>query len=645
MTTIRPRILSIALLASIVSVGLLSTAQASDQGETAKQVAVLKSDAPYFQKVLACKRLATIGTKEAVPTLAGFLGDAKMSHYARFALEPIPDPSVDAVLRDAAEKLDGLLQIGCINSLGFRKDTGAIELLGSFLKKDNPQLVAAAAAALGQIGTPEATALLKTALASAPADQKAALADSCLACAEELNKAGNKAAAIDLYDTVRTAADLPSRSVIAATRGVILTRGAEGKDLVLAQLQSDQVGLYKVGLETARMIPGDAMTKALLEVLPKLSAEKQAHLLSVLGDRGGNEVLALLIDRAKNGTGNIQIAALTALRTLDDASSVPALFAAATGDSPTIGAAARQTLVALKGKAVDQAILQELGQAKGNARLVAIELAGARRIAAATPELLKATADQRPAFQLAAITALGETCSLDDLPVLAKFSFATGDVVKPAQTAFLTACKRMPKDACCEKLASIMKDASVDEQVFLLNLIGTVGGTKALELAGDAAMSDNDAIQDAATQVLGKWFSPDVAPVLLNIAKNSKSKKYRVRCLRGYIRIFRQLGLPKEQKLAMAGEAMKLAERDEEKNLTLDAMSRIQSPEALAKAVEYLSVPALKAQAATTATTIGEKIAPTAPAAVAEAMQKVLDAKPSQELINKATIILNQTKK
>jgi HEAT repeat protein len=643
MKSFRFQIVIIALIGAIFAVNLTTEVWAGDSAKTAKQIAVLESDAPYFQKVLACKRLANVGTKEAVPVLAKLLGQPKMSHYARFALQPIPEPSVDAALRDAAEKLDGLLQIGCINSIGYRKDAQAIPLLAKLIKSENDKLANAAAAALGQIGTPESAALLVPLLKTAK--NKAATADSCLACAEELAQKGNSAAAIDIYDTVRQSAGLPIYSVAAATRGAILTRGADGTKLIVEQLENKNDRLFQIGIETTRMTAGDATTDALIDVVAKLPAKRQALLLSALASRGGEKVLAVLLDKAHNSTGDIQLAALTSLRDLDDPSSVPVLFAAAISDDANISDVARQTLVALKGDKVDQAILNELKKAKGNALLIAIRLAGSRKIDAAAPVILKSTEDSRMPYKIAAITSFGETCPLDGLGALAKFCFASGQTVEPAQKALLVACKRMPKDACCEKLASLMTGATVEQNIFLLNLIGTVGGTKALELAGTAALDKNGAIQDAATRVLGKWFSPDVAPVLLKIAQESKSKKYRVRTLRGYIRIFRQLGLPNEQKLDMAGKAMKLAERKEERLLVLEAINRIQSPEALAYAISYLDNAELKAQAAATAVTIGEKIAPAHPKAVAPAMQKVIDAGPATELLNKATIILNQTKK
>ena len=54
---------------------------------------VLNSDAELFEKAKACQDLAVVGTARAVPALAAQLENEKLAHYARFALEPIPDPS------------------------------------------------------------------------------------------------------------------------------------------------------------------------------------------------------------------------------------------------------------------------------------------------------------------------------------------------------------------------------------------------------------------------------------------------------------------------------------------------------------------------------------------------------------------------
>ena len=64
-----------------------------------------------------------------MPALAALLGDEKLAHMARYALEPIPDPAVDAALRDALGKLKGRPLVGVIGSIGVRRDAKAVERL------------------------------------------------------------------------------------------------------------------------------------------------------------------------------------------------------------------------------------------------------------------------------------------------------------------------------------------------------------------------------------------------------------------------------------------------------------------------------------------------------------------------------------
>src|ERR1041384_3351999 len=86
--------------------GLLAADAVSPKEEARKHIETLRSaDATLFQKAKACQRLAIGGARAAVPALAALLSDEKLGHYARYGLEPIPDPTVDEALREALGKL------------------------------------------------------------------------------------------------------------------------------------------------------------------------------------------------------------------------------------------------------------------------------------------------------------------------------------------------------------------------------------------------------------------------------------------------------------------------------------------------------------------------------------------------------------
>jgi hypothetical protein len=121
----------------------------------AKLIAILTDPkASVYAKAKACQRLAVVGDKSAVPALAALLRDPQLSHYARFGLEPIPDPSVDEALRAALGKVEGKLLVGVINSIGHRKDAKAFDALVKLLHDPDSEVAKAASAALARVRPP-----------------------------------------------------------------------------------------------------------------------------------------------------------------------------------------------------------------------------------------------------------------------------------------------------------------------------------------------------------------------------------------------------------------------------------------------------------------------------------------------------------
>src|SRR5579871_5626109 len=114
----------------VVVVGADENKNASPERER-ELIAVLISDAPAAEKALACKHLAIHGSSEAVPELARLLSDERLASWTRIALEAIPGSAADEALRTAANSLQGKLLVGTINSIGVRRDAGAVELLAA----------------------------------------------------------------------------------------------------------------------------------------------------------------------------------------------------------------------------------------------------------------------------------------------------------------------------------------------------------------------------------------------------------------------------------------------------------------------------------------------------------------------------------
>jgi HEAT repeat protein len=644
-----------ALSTVIVAALILAAAPAAAWAQTnskeilalpaAKLVEVLRRpDAPIFEKAKACQRLAVVGDKDAIPALVALLPDEKLNLYARFGLEGIPDPAVDDALREATTKLQGRQLVGAIDSIGQRKDAKAIELLKGFLGNADAPVASAAAGALGRIGTPEAAAVIKAALAK-DSPVKNCLGDGGLACAEALVAAGKTVEAVDLYDAV-SAAGVAKHIKIAALGHEARLAKAGAVEIVLTQIRSSDKALFNLGLALARQIPGANLTTALAGELEKLPPERQALLLRALGDRKEPAPLPVVLEATKSKSAAVREAAIGVLARHGDASAVAILLDAALGEGE-VAAAAKEGLKTLSGQEVDAAVAAKLAGADAKAKVVLFELAGARRLTATEPAVRAALADGDEPVRLAAITALGQLIELKDLELLTSraLSGTAAAETTTAQRALRTAALRMgDREGCAARLAECLKGASSANQVYLLELQGRISGAKALETVIASVKSDDPAIKDAATRILGNWVNPDAAVPLLEIAKSDSDAKYQIRALRGYIRIARQLQLPEAKRLDMFRTAMEVAKRAEEKQLALDILTRIPSAQTLELAVSFLGEPALKNAAAQAAVRIAPKLVGRNPKAVAEAMQKVTEAGIGGNAGTRAKQLLDQAK-
>lgn len=585
----------------------------------AELIAVIRSDASEADKAIACKKLAIKGSAAAVGDLAKLLANDRLASWARIPLEAIPGPEADAALRTAAGSLSGQLLVGVINSIGVRRDAAATSLLEGRLGDADAEVAAAAAAALGKIGTPAAAAILAKQLTAAE-PRLDHMAQAAIVCAERLLAAGQAGEAGKLYGAIRTAKVSEQRQA-EATRGLILARGKDGIPLLIETLRSPSRRLANIGLFTAReLLDGSAagdVDVALVDEISRMagggSADKAALLVKVLADRNADGgvppgLQATVLRWAASSPQAVRLAALEAIGRIGDASAVDPLVSLAA--DPAVADAARMALVALPGEAVNRVVIGRLSGADAKLQPILAQVIGARRIpAVAQLQPLVASAD--PVVRGAAFEALGNVVDLANLGLLVDAVVKPRDAAEgeAAHKSLLTACVRMPdREACAEKLATAVAAASGDTKVKLLDIVGEVGGTKALATVKAAAISGDEALADAATRLLGKWMTADAAPVLLDLAAAPIGEKYQTRAIRGYIRIARQFVLADAERAEMCTKALAAAKDAADRKSVLEILPRYPSPAMLAIADQALKLPGLEAEAKAAADAIRAKL-------------------------------------
>jgi len=636
-------------------IGLLFAAamRSAEQTEPAAQrqenelIAVLESDVPRKAKADACRQLAVFGTKEAVTPLAALLGDEELSHMARYALEPIPDPAVDEALRDALAKLKGRPLVGVIGSIGVRRDAKAVEALTTKLGDRDAEVAQATARALGSIGNLAAAKALRKALESACAGNQLALCEGLLRCAEHLARRGRSEQAISIYDQLRKLR-APHQIRAGAVRGAILARGNQGLALLRRHLHDDDSILFSAAVQSALELPGSEVTEALTAELKGLPADNQILVIQTLGKRGDSAALPALFDAAKCDDKGVRVAAIRALPEIGSASAVPVLAELLADGDSEVSQAAQDALAAIPGDKADVAVMAMFNSGKSSLRLIALELIGRRRMTASIPVLLEAATGDDVEVRRAALRKVGELGGPPELPALLDvlMQLNSSEDLKAAEQALRAVCaKDDDPQSHSEILINRLVEAGSVQKGSLLRVLGGIGGTKALKVVRLAVNDPDSEVRSVAISVLCAWKTPNAALDLLALTMTSPEPSRKTAALRGYIRLIRDESLSTEEKVLMCSVANTLVQRDEENKLLLGVLGTVPAVEALSMVMAHLDNPANRDEASFAAVAISEKIVDQERGKVVDALQKVMQATDNKEVTDRAKAILDKANK
>ncbi len=642
----------ILLLAGSVPSWAQTVADASDE---MKLITVLKDpDASRKAKVDACRQLAVVGTQEAISTLASLLGDPNLSHNARYALEPMPNPAVDEVFRDALSKLKGKPLIGVIGSIGVRRDADAVQALTQVLDRQDvgPEVKMPALKSLGSIGTVEAAQILKVAFEHVPPEGRAALYEGMFRCAEHLTYDGHRDMAMDLYDTLGGVSAAPHQVRAGALRGAILIRGENGVQLLAESLDSDDYILFSAAVQTSQEMAGSPVTQALTASLKDLPDDNKILVIQTLGLRKDNEALPTLCEVAQSGSTPVKIAAIKAMAAINVAYPVPNLVKLMDDSDEAVAAAAQEALASLPGKTVDDTAIEMFTNGDAAKQRKGLELMERRRMTGCVSMLIKAIGEANDPIRSDVIKSVGQLGGPDQLEELLDvlMTLKTSGDIEAARQAISNVCGKAKEPQSCNKqLIAGLKTAGPAQKIVLLRVLSGIGGPSALEAVRKAVDDSNKEVHAAAIRALGAWPTVDAATHLLALAKDTDSTGDRTLCLRAYLGMARRQGVGLDQKLTMCKEASKLAENDNEKRDLLGTLGSIDSSKVLDLTTAYLGDSSVRQEAALASLTVAERLLNSNDAGqyardLIEPLQKVVDAQINDDVTNRAKDLLGKAK-
>jgi HEAT repeat protein len=568
---------------------LIRGADMATQGEIeTKLLAVAQDPATTFaaQQEIG-KMLWKVGSGRSVPVLAKWLGDEKLNDVARYALEGNTDPAAAQALRGALATTKGKALAGVITSVGERRDSMAVPVLKGFLGNPDTAIANAAIAALGKIATPAAI----TTLQGAP--------NKSLAVYQALLSAANQGLIHTKSPTLvqRTIMDdknAPSSVRMAAAQSILRTNQAQAPTLILELLRGDNADLRDVAARYVR--ESGVPTRQLIAEAEKLPAPGQALLLSALGDRRDASALPLLLRVGASTNADVRLAALRALGPMEGNAEAVTLLAKtiARGTSGAEKEAARQSLAALRGKTINDAIVAAIPGAETDIRRELIWGLGQRYARSAKPQLLTWANDNNLGVSDVAANALGEIATAEDYPAVVKLlTTVPGQGRGAAENLVLRIARELNNETeRTGALITAVNAANPETRVSLLKVLASLGGTEALAAVRTNLKNPDAKIQDAAIRALAGTPDRGAMPDLLDLAQNAPTKAQQILALRGYLRLAEGAAQDNKTNGAKVAElytpAIKFAGETQEKRSIIAGLSKINTPETLVLITPFL---------------------------------------------------------
>ena len=615
----------------------LLNASASGADEEADFISILKSNAGVPAKCAACFQLRRVGTARSVPALARLLGQERLSHAARHALEGMPHPEAGAALRQALGESSGLNKAGLIDSLGWRAEPEAVPLLIPLLSDEDATIAAAAATSLGRIGGAEAIAALTALRNVARAGVPSSVQEALLKCAERLHAAGDEAGAVSVYlDVIGDPVSAPIR--VAAWRGLALSDPARRIGLITTALSGTDRPIQRAALKLIRTGEHPRVLQACLRQWASLPADSQLALLDAYLMQDATTALPAIRFAMNSRHLPVRVAAWEALADVDDPSSIPALAQAAADGDAMEQEAARDSLSRVHGPGARAAILAHLDRAEPQHKAELLRALGERGDRATAKVLLHYAGAEAETVRLAALESLRKLAlpeALTPLLALAARPMSAAERKPFMRTLYAVTAASPDRDQATRSVIGAFDRFPKEGRRGLLPLLGGLGTSAALEPVLVALDDPDSELVREAVRVLGQWPTAAPAAELLELARKATGSTLEILALRACIQV---VGKEPDTavRLGLLKESLSIARRDEEKKQALGQIGLIPTPAALETAVEALADPNLSDEASLAVLSIAEKLADAYPELVKRAATLVLAQCERPDLVERA---------
>ena len=553
-------------------------------------ISFLKSDATFYGKQFVCTQIGIIGTKKSIPILSKMLINESTSEMALLGLEPINDPYVDKTLRKSLTKTKGKYKVGIINSLGVRKDSNSVKTLSKLIFDEDKLVSISSVAALGKIGTDNASQVLGTAYQQAVVPLKWDIADAWLLTAEYTN---SKEQSFSIYQEVYKSSP-PVSIKTAALKGLLKTHAGDPSEYLLPALKDREPSMQEAVIPLIRELDEKYSVEVYMDELPNLEENLQMQLVLGIADRGDLSAHGHILNLIKSNNQALRLAGLRTFPDYAKSSDIVFLARFASKNKGRERDLARICLYTMNSENVDDAILTVAQKACPEERVELIRAMGYRDIISGCDLLLITVKHPERKVRLESYKTLAKLGTPEYLPAIIDLMIkAESNAERKEAEKTITSIAETIPDASIrsDKILRILSGTNdVNAIVSCINILGNLGTEKSLAALRNYLNNEEAKIQVAAIKALSAW--PDASPKedLLGVLLETEDIKQHNLAMQGYIKLTNMdEAVSEDKKVKLFEEALNLANDVNEQKIVLSGLAKVNSMDALNLAIKLLN--------------------------------------------------------
>lgn len=535
-----------------------------------------RADTTFAGRQAICENLGTLyavsfarGDHPIPPVLVAMLTDPKQVDFARSALERAPGAAVDAVFLSSLGTSKGRVRMALIESVGVRRIAAGVPALGDILSGGDPAEAAAAARALGKIGSKEALEALEKARDPLSTE----VVEARIRCARNLPPAESRRLLRDLCSD--TAVATPFR--VSAFLALLSLEPDTAAEQITAALGGGDPALKEAVVTSLVGLPQDEVVPIIVSHFDSWDPQTQLGAIDAIGRIDDPRALPVVLAAAHSDREELRRAALAALGGLPGTRDIALLLAGAAKAPGETGNAARQSLSRLIGPGVDEAVYRGATRSGDPLRVVLLEELALRNMPGAWEILMGTRSDPAVPVRCAALDGLALVAPPSLEPTLLGWLTEATDPTEQShavRAAAGAAARNPDAKARLQPVADIFGKVPGAAQAHLLTVLARVGGADGAGYVLAVAQHGEARLAQSAVAALASWSDSSALGPLATLAARAPNESLRRGAFDGAVQAMQQNSgwLNAEQKAIVA--RLRKASLDAEQSRRLDVLEK-----------------------------------------------------------------------